>query len=205
MASAVDSLLFGQRQNLCQVANGSQNSLKMNASRYNQHRGFTLIEMTLALALSLGIAASVVALLQQQVSFTQIIGRFQFLREEAPQINTLLASLLSDADSYRIYPSRANAVSGMAPVTSNGRALRLRLRNPDGTANYAIIAFETMDGNSRLNFYYRSTDDSSWSSTPSWTISSRPSLVDFSNNTGILLIAMTGPNGEEITYAGNPN
>lgn len=168
-------------------------------------RGFTLMEITLALALAMGIAASVLGLLQQQISFTQILGRFQFLREEAPQINTLLTSLLSGSDSYRIYPSRSYAAAGLGAVTNNGRALRLRFRNPDGSASYAIVAFETVAGKDSLNLYYKPSGQMSWSSTPSWTISSQPTLVNFSNNTGILLVAMTGPNGEEITYAGNPN
>lgn len=167
--------------------------------------GFTLLEMTLALGLSLGIAATVVGLLQQQISFTKILSNFQFLREEAPQINTLLSTLINKADSYRIYGNRANAVAASGAIQTGGRALRLRFRNPDGTTNHAIVSFESYNGKDRLNFYYRPSTETSWPTTPSWTISSKPSLVDFSNNTGILLIAMTGPNGEEITYAGNPD
>lgn len=175
----------------------------MNPTR-KKTAGFTLLEMTLALGLSLGIAATVVGLLQQQISFTRILSNFQFLREEAPQINTLLSTIMSEADSYRIYASRANAAAGTGAIQTGGRALRLRLRNPDGTTNHAIIAFEFVNGRNLLNFYYRPAGQASWPSTANWTISSRPTLVDFSNNTGILLIAMTGPNGEQITYAGNP-
>jgi hypothetical protein len=176
----------------------------MKATRRIKRAGFTLIEMTLALALSMGIAAAVVALLQQQVSFTQVISRFQFLRDEAPQVNTLLANLINKADTYRIYSSRANAMASTGAVNSSGRALRLRFRNPDGTSSNAIISFEEVSGKKYLNFYHRGPSDAAWPSSPSWTITSRPTLVDFSNNTGILLIAMTGPNGEEITFAGNP-
>ncbi len=167
--------------------------------------GFTLLEITLALGLSMGIAGAVIGLLQQQVSFNQVLGQFRFLRDEAPQINTLLTSLVNKADSYRIYTSRANAMAASGAVMSDGRALRLRLRNPDGTSALAVIAFELENGRNRLNFYYRSHNATSWPSSPSWTISSSPTLVDFSNNTGILLITMTGPRGEEVTYAGNPN
>lgn len=177
----------------------------MKATRRKTRAGFTLIEMTLALALSVGIAAAVVALLQQQVSFTRVLSSFQFLRDEAPQVNTLLANLINKADSYRVYANRANAMASSGAVNANGRALRLRFRNPDGTASNAIISFETVSGKNQLNFYFRGPSDASWPSTPSWTITARPTLVDFSNNTGILLIAMTGPNGEEITFAGNPD
>ena len=167
--------------------------------------GYTLIEMTLALALSMGIASAIVAMLQQQVSFTRVIASFQFLRDEAPQINTLLANRINKADSYRIYTSRANAMASTGAVNSGGRALRLRFRNPDGSSSNAIISFEQVSGRNLLNFYFRGPNDAAWPSTASWTISARPTLVDFSNNTGILLIAMSGPNGEEITFAGNPD
>lgn len=177
----------------------------MKVTRRIKRAGFTLIEMTLALALSMGIAASIVALLQQQVSFTRVLSNFQFLRDDAPQVNTLLANLINKADTYRIYSSRTNAMASTGAVNAGGRALRLRFRNPDGTSSNAIISFEEVSGKKYLNFYHRGPNDASWPSSPSWTITSRPALVDFSNNTGILLIAMTGPNGEEITFAGNPD
>lgn len=167
--------------------------------------GFTLIEMALAMALSLGIAATIVALLQQQVSFAGALGRFHFLQAEAPQINTLLATLVNKADSYRIYGNRDQAIAATGAVTQGGRALRLRFRNPDGTASQAIVAFEAQEGQDRLNFYFRNESQTTWPGAPSWTISSAPAQVDFSNDTGILLVAMTGPNGEQITFAGNPD
>ena len=176
----------------------------MRRSAPRRSAGYSLIEMALAMALTLGIAAAIVALLQQQVSFTRVLGRFHFLREEAPQINSLLATLVNKADSYRIYGSHAQAVAATGATTHDGRALRLRFRNPDGTASHAIVSFEIQNGQNRLNFYFRSETQTTWPGSPSWTISSVPTLVDFSNDTGILLVAMTGPNGEQITYAGNP-
>jgi hypothetical protein len=176
----------------------------MKATRRKTRAGFTLIEMALTLSLSVGIAATIVATLQQQVSFMRVISSFQFLRDEAPQINTLLANLINKADSYRLYTNRTSAMASSGAVNANGRALRLRLRNPDGTSSSAIISFELVNDKNQLNFYFRAPNDTSWPTTPSWTITARPTLVDFSNNTGILLIAMTGPNGEEITFAGIP-
>src|SRR5690606_4909292 len=153
----------------------------MKRSPSSRSRGFTLVEMSLALSLTLGIAATIVVLLQQQVSFVGMISRFQFLREEAPQINTLLATLLNKADSYRIYSNREQAVSGSGAVNRDGRALRLRFRNPDGSQSHAIVAFEEQEGRNRLNFYFRKENQASWPNAPSWTISALPSAVDFSN------------------------
>lgn len=167
-------------------------------------RGFTLIEMTLAMAMTLGIGMAVLGMLQQQISFSSALARFQFLREDAPQINTLMANLINRADSYRIYANRANAATGTSAVRTDGRALRLRLREPDGSSAHAIISFEEFNGRDRLTFFYRANGQADWPATPSWVISSRPTLVNFANDTGILLITMTGPSGEQITYAGNP-
>lgn len=176
----------------------------MKTSARKRIAGFTLLEMALAVSMGLGIGMALLSMLQQQISFTRVVGQFSFLRQDAPQINTLLSTLIKSSDSYRIYTDVANAKAASNPVRTNGRALRLRLRNPDGTAAHAIISFEGGSSGKRLNFYFRKYNETGWPSDPSWTISSSPALVDFSNSTGILLVAMTGPNGEEITYAGNP-
>ncbi len=176
----------------------------MKRTHSKQTAGFTLLEMALALAMGLGIASALLSMLQQQIAFTRMVGQFSFLRQDAPQINTLLNTLIKSSDSYRIYTDISNAKAASNPVRTSGRALRLRLRNPDGTAAHAIISFESTVSGTRLNFYYRNYNEAGWPSEPNWTITSSPSLVDFSNNTGILLVSMTGPNGDEITYAGNP-
>lgn len=172
---------------------------------FRKAKGFTLIEMTVALGMTLGIASTIVGILHQQVAFIGLVSRFQFLRDEAPQINTLLTTIINKSDSYRIYGNIVNAKAGSGAVQAEGRALRLRFRNPDGTTSNAIISFENQAGKNRLNYYFKPQGQSSWPTSPSWTISSRPTLVDFSNTSGILLITMTGPNGEQITYAGNPD
>ena len=167
--------------------------------------GFTLLEMTFALTMTLGIAAMLVGVLQQQVTFTSILVQFRFLREEAPNINTLMTTMINKADTLRIYGSTANAMAGTNAVQNNGKAIRISLRNPDGTTSQAIIAHELQGGITRLNFYHLAQGQDLWPTAPSWTISSSPSLVNFSNSSGILLITMNGPDGEEITYAGNPH
>lgn len=162
------------------------------------------MEMTVALAMSMGIAATLIVFLQQQVSLTQVMNRFTFLRDEAPQINTLLTTIINKADNYRIYANLGNAKDATNPVRSGGRALRLRFRNPDGDFDTSIISFEGSNGNNRLNYYFLPSGTTTWPNSPKWTITSKPQLINFSNADGILLITITGENGDEITYAGNP-
>jgi hypothetical protein len=167
--------------------------------------GFTLLEMTFALTMTLGIAAMLIGILQQQVSFTSMLVQFRFLREEAPNINTLMTTMINKADTYRIYGSTSHAMAGTNAVQNNGKAILISLRNPDGTSSRAIITHELQGGANRLNYYHLAEGQATWPTAPSWTISSRPSQVNFSNSSGILLITMNGPDGEEITYAGNPH
>ncbi|MDF1823933.1 MAG: type II secretion system protein [Verrucomicrobiales bacterium] len=166
--------------------------------------GFTLIEMTLAVVLSVGIAAVIVVMVQQQISITSTINRFSFLREDAPQINVLMSNLITQADDYRIYPNTANAKAALNAVTEDGNAIRLRFRLPDGSIDNAIVAFETISGKKQLSFYYKDSGTPAWQTAPDWVVSSRPDVVRFSNNTGVLEITLVGKYGEEVTFAGNP-
>ena len=167
-------------------------------------RAFTLIEMTLALAMTLTIAAVLLVLLQQQLTFGEALGKFAFLRDEAPQVNTLLTSLTSRADNYRIFTDLDSAKDFSNAVRTGGKALRLRFRNPDGSTQDGIVSFEERANKKELNYYLKDGDAQQWPSNPRWTVSSKPSNVVFDNSSGVLLVTITGPTGDEITYAGNP-
>lgn len=165
-------------------------------------RGFTMVEMALAVALTLGIASALIGLIQQQITFTTTLNNFRFLRDEAPQVNTLLTNIVNRADNYRIYPDIARAKNFTGAIRSGGTSIRMRFRNPDGSSDHAIVAFEDRSGERQLNYYFRAHDDDSWPENPSWTISTAPELVTFSNTTGVLLVSLTGKNGDQISYAG---
>lgn len=162
-------------------------------------KGFTLVEMTIVLAMLMVLAAALMLMLQSHVTFMRVLGSYAFLRDDAPQINTMLAGIFGKADSYRVYGSLADAKGDTGAVNTGGTAVRLRFRNPNGTFEQGIVAFETVGGDTQLNYYY---NDGGWNATPNWTISHQPTAVDFEDTTGILIVTLTGPNGEEITYGG---
>lgn len=174
--------------------------VRQGRARHGLIGGFSLIEVTFAMTQTLALAATVVLLLGQHVSFLRIVNRFGFLRDEAPAINVLLGRILRQTDSYRVYPSKAAAIAGTGAVTRDGSAVWLRFRNPDGSFEQAMIAFEAGEGHPGLNYYLLAGPN--WSSEPEWTLSSLPQNVTFANDSGILLVTVTGQNGEEITYAG---
>ena len=171
-------------------------------SKSRRKGGFTLMELTMAMTLGMGIMATAIVMIQQHANFNRLIGQFSFLRDEAPMINILMERVIQRADAYRIYGSLADAKTSSNAVNTGGTAVWLQYRNPDGSFREAIISYEVSGGgDGSLNYY--NYDGSAWPNTPSWVISSQPDNVTFANKTGVMLITVTGPNSEEITYVGN--
>lgn len=160
------------------------------------NRGFTLIEVAASFAMMLILAGTIVTLLTQHVFFMQVFNNASFLSEEAPRINALVSSIVNQADTYFVFSSKDAAVSGTTPVLTGGAAVRLTFRNPTGETDESILAFE---GGS-LNYYNKV--GGVWATTPNWVVSSQPQAVTFSNDLGLLLVRLVGPQNEVITFAG---
>ncbi|MDF2375886.1 MAG: hypothetical protein P1U81_06565 [Verrucomicrobiales bacterium] len=175
----------------------------MKIRRKNHILAFTLIEMAMAISISLGLAVGLLALIGQQIEFSRRIADFQFLRDEAPQINTLFAAIISRADSYRIHTDLTSAIAGEPSPDSSGSALQLRFFQPDGSIRRAILG--PGPNGERGIHYYLESPLGGVPSEPSWTISHVPTTVRFSNLSGILSITLQDEAGSEITYSGNPD
>lgn len=168
-------------------------------------RGFTLPELATAISLSLAIAAVIMTLLQQQVTFHRILKAQSFLVDDAPQINNIVTQILGRADAYRIHTNLTDAVTGANAVTEGGTVLVLAYINPDGSQQLGIISFENDGVDPRLGYY--AVDPAvpfSKAGTPDWNISRRVTDADFYIESGVFRMQLTGPAGETITYAGTP-
>ncbi|MCF6237751.1 MAG: hypothetical protein L3J79_02890 [Candidatus Marinimicrobia bacterium] len=174
----------------------------VNLKRIGRRKGFTLIEITMYLAMSMVLSATLLLMLQSHFTFMRVLSSFEFIRDDAPQINVVLTEVFGKATSYRIYNTTSNARFGGAGVTSGGKAVVLNFRNPDGTQGSSIIGLDTTAGNTSLNFYNYDLVAGSWPASPSWTISEQVADVDFSIDQGIMLVTLTGPRNEQITYGG---
>lgn len=164
---------------------------------------FSLIEMAMAISISLGLAMGLLALIGQQIEFSRRIAQFQFLRDEAPQINTLFAAIISRAHSYRVHADLPAAIAGQPAPDSSGEALQLRFLQPDGRIRRALLG-PGPNGEKGLHYYLESPLGS-FPDEPSWTVSRVPSAVRFSNTSGVLEITLQDDVGSEITYSGNPD
>ncbi|MDB6077757.1 MAG: hypothetical protein JWO82_1504 [Akkermansiaceae bacterium] len=163
-------------------------------------RGYTLIEITMVLLVSLVIGSMLMTLANQQFTFLKIFQSQNFLTEEAPIINNQLARIIGQADRFRIHSSVADAVSGVNPRLTAGPVVLLYFRQPDGTMLKGIISFENRNGSKAL--YYYTVPATGVLSTPDWSITKRPTNVVFSIEQGILRTTLTGPSNEQIIYSG---
>ena len=170
-----------------------------------RRRGFTLPELATAIGLALAIAAIMMTLLQQQVTFHRIIKTQGFLVDDAPQINNTVTQILSRADAYRIHSNLSDAVAGTNAVTADGKVLVLGFLNPDGSEDFGIISFESDNGEDALAYY---TMDPATPFTkagnPDWLISRQVDNAEFFIQNGVFRMQLTGPAGEMITYSGTP-
>ncbi len=159
-----------------------------------------MVELTLAVTISMLVASGCLMLLNLHTFYMNEVSAFRFLRDEAPQVNSLVGQMVGKATSYRIHSSPAEAFAGAAAVNSGGEAVRLLFRNPSGMIEQSVIAFETVNGEGMLNYYRQK--NGVWPAQEDWTITSQVSSVVFSDNSGVLLMELTGPEGEQITYSG---
>ncbi|QQL43742.1 PulJ/GspJ family protein [Sulfuriroseicoccus oceanibius] len=163
-------------------------------------RGMTLLELTVAIMVAMLIAAGAMSMLSNQLFFGQYIQRQSFLLHESPQVSNILSRMMFSADSVRLFSSKSNvAITGGAGVTTGARSLLLAFRSPSTGYDYGMIDF---DVNGKTLDYYNYDSVSGWPATPSWTISSAAEDVVFSVSNGVVLCTVTGPNGEELTFAG---
>lgn len=164
-------------------------------------RAFTMIELTIAMALGMAIAAMVVALFNQQLAFLKVFRAQSFLMEEAPLISLHVSKLgQGRADRYRLHESLEDALSGSNPRATSSPVVVLNFRQPDGSMRASILAFHDIGEGKAL--YYYIVPETGPLGEPEWYISKKPDNVEFVINDGVLRMILTGPEGEEIVYSG---
>jgi prepilin-type N-terminal cleavage/methylation domain-containing protein len=168
--------------------------------------GFSLIELAVVMSAATLLAACVLAFLNSHFAMLRAAIPYRFLAQQAPVIGLLLTKTMGNADDYRIYASRADAVS-KTNATTSGKAIHLWMRQPDGTSfREAVISFETIGGQPGLYFFLQDPTTSTFPAAPSWQLAGGDlTNVNFfnvsANTNGILQATLFGNNNDWITYA----
>ena len=172
-------------------------------SRRHQNRqrtGFTLVEMSSAIAVMMILSFALVVMLQQHILFLDMFKRQNFLVAEAPTIGNMVGRIINQADHYFVYANRAAALDGQNPLLDDGKAVRLFFKSANQKTLQRLIAVEPGTGGKTLLRFYGWDEDGN--ETVPWTISDRINDASFVSNEGILNMTLNGPNGEQITYGG---
>lgn len=163
-------------------------------------RGFTLLELSLAMVTGSLAGAMILALFNQQVAFLNIYRAQNFLTDEAPMISVYMSRIISGADRYRLHDSLTDAVEGKNPRTGPSPVAVFNFRQPDGSMRATILSFEDRGDGKQL--YYYVVPELGVMEEPEWSVTSAPANVEFVIEEGILRMVLTGPAGEQITYSG---
>jgi hypothetical protein len=163
-------------------------------------RGFTLIELTIAMVLGIAIGGMVISLFNQQLVFLNLYRSQSFLTEEAPLISLNVSRIIGKADRFRLHDSLDDALAGSNPRLTASPVVVLNFRQPDGTMRATILSFEDRGNGPAL--YHYVVPVTGVLGAPQWFISNKPANVWFTIEQGVLRMTLTGPAGEQITYSG---
>ncbi|GAA5127433.1 prepilin-type N-terminal cleavage/methylation domain-containing protein [Luteolibacter yonseiensis] len=167
---------------------------------HRPHRGFTLIELSIAIMLGMATAGMVLALFNQQIAFLKIFKAQTFLTEEAPLISMHVSKLVGKADRFRLHASVDDALKGKDPRLTSSPVVVLNFRQPDGVMRASILAYEDKGSGNAL--YYYVVPLNGVLGDPQWTVTKAPRNVVFAVVNGVLRMTLTGIHDEEITYSG---
>jgi len=165
-----------------------------------RHRGFTLIELAIAMLLGMLTGSMVLAMFNQQLAFLKIYRAQNFLVEEAPLVSLYVSRLVGKADRFRLYDTVADALADHNPRLTSSPVLLMQFRQPDDTMRRSILSFEDPGAGTAL--YYYVVPVSGVLGTPQWSITNKPTNVQFFMELGVLRMTLTGPAGEQVTYSG---
>ncbi len=172
----------------------------MKPALLRMRKGFTLIEVSIAIMIGMATGAMVLSLFNNQMAFLKIYQTQNFLTEESPIISMYVGRLVGRADRFRLHDNVADALAGVRIRTTASPVVVLNFRQPDGTMRATILSFENRG--SGLALYYYVVPVNGVLGEPQWAVTKKPTDVSFSMDQGVLRMALTGPAGEKITYSG---
>jgi prepilin-type N-terminal cleavage/methylation domain-containing protein len=183
-------------------------------SKTRRDRGFTLIELSLVVAISLLVASALIGMFQTHIQMLNQAAKFRFLAQDAPFISLLLSRTIGNAEDYRIYTTGAIARTGSSGGTPGltGSAVRLWMSQPNNTTyRQAVVSFESLNSQpAKLYFYLTDLTTGVFPTTPNWEMAggdltnvtfTATTVATNPQNPGILLAKLTGSNNDWYQFA----
>jgi prepilin-type N-terminal cleavage/methylation domain-containing protein len=175
-----------------------------------QQSGFTLIELTLVMGVSVMVAGALIGMFQTHVQMLNQALENTFVAEDAPFIGLLLTRTIGNAEDYRIYATGAAARSATGTPALAGQAVKLWMRQPNSTFRMAVVSFEP--GNAHPALYFFLADPSGvFSATPTWELAGgqlNASTSTFAETstfnpliTGVLVVTLYGSNNDWYEFS----
>lgn len=164
----------------------------MRSNPQHVRRGFTLIELSIAISMGMVISGMVLALFNLQLAFLKIYEKQNFLSDEAPLISLYVSKILGKADRFRLHDSLGDALADRNPRLTESPVLALVFRELDGRERKTILAFEDRGSGPSL-YYYVVPRELGVLAEPEWAVTKRPSKVEFWMEQGVLRMALEGP------------
>jgi hypothetical protein len=172
---------------------------------HSMRRGFTLVEVSVAILIGMMTGGMVLAVFKQQLAFLDFYKTQSFLTEEAPVISMYVSRLLGKADRFRLHDSVDDALANTNRRTSASPVVVLNYRQPDNPTapmRAAILAFQDLGNGKGPALYYYIVPSTGTLGTPEWAVTRKPTNVSFAMEQGVLRMRLTGPQGELITFSG---
>jgi prepilin-type N-terminal cleavage/methylation domain-containing protein len=169
--------------------------------------GFTLIELTLVMGISVMVAGALIGMFQAHIQMLTQAAKYNFLAQDAPFIGLLLTRTIGNAEDYRIYSTGAVARSSNGVPVLNGLAVKLWMRQPNSTFRQAVVSFETpANGHQGIYFYVTDSTTGTFPTTPNWELAGAQAAgqitaVTFAANTGVLLATLTGSYFDQYIFS----
>jgi hypothetical protein len=175
-----------------------------------QQNGFTLIELTLVMGISIMVAGALIGMFQAHIQMLTQAAKYTFLAQDAPFIGLLLTRTVGNAEDYRIYATGTAARSSTGTPALSGLAVRLWMRQPNSTFRQAVVSYEPTNSPPGIYFYLANSTTGVFSATPNWELAgaqlavpgqlSVPQLFNTSPS-GLLLVTLTGTNYGQYIFS----
>jgi hypothetical protein len=164
--------------------------------------GFTLIELTLVMGISVMVASALIGIFQAHIQMLNQALKYKFLAQDAPFIGLLLTRTLGNAEDYRIYASGtiARASGGTAVLT--GPAVKLWMRQPNSTFRQVVVSYETINSHAGIYVFLTDLSTGGFSTTPNWELAGgQLTGATFDATTGVLLATLNGSYNDQYIFS----